>query len=579
MDWDTFKCLTGDECIRASGRCNGVNNCGDGSDEVGCDTYWGVPAVMGEQECNTPFSTDVQFQCATGGMCAPAAGKCNGVANCADGSDETGCATTTTELTIEAMTGYTATIVTPAINEAVFHDRTYIFDNLGSFTGQSFIKMSNEDKHIRHSHVQMKLRLEQPTTVYIAKLDTTELPWLAAEGWAPSSLVGVSYHGVRETRHTEWSGDLLEDHYGPGAVYEKTFPAGAIELRGNNGGDGSYVIFVGNPAHPITPPEPAAGLWEPVLGSENGERVKCNNNVNMEYVADQAACQQVAINNGHPFYSFRHNGESSGHKCMSSAHCDDHMTGRTNEWHIYSAGGYHYGVVSSNECETHDVTEAECLAAVQSLLPKGVVQGRTHLVAGSWGWVPTGCSVQSHFTHGQNGDWAAHYNRGNGNNDGGYTPVCNLLGDEWTVVQGAATSPYAGVNVGADAFNAMFAACPVVRYTNPSMTGSPAVYARHGGAYSGDAHSMFTYLWVREGNQFHTDFDIYPSLADVRANTNAWQYCNFSDDPEPDHFNVGFPRDCGPVQYQPHIWFHATSSSGTQTQGYFEIYTGGNCPV
>jgi len=151
---------------------------------------------------------------------------------------------------------------------------------------------------------------------------------------------------------------------------------------------------------------------------------------------------------------------------------------------------------------------------------------------------------------------------------------------EWTLVQGGATSDYSDVNVGAASFNEMFAACPVVRYTNPSMTGSPAVYKRHAsaGAYPGDAHALFTYLWAKADNAFHTDFDIYPSLEDARAGTNPWQFCNFSDEPQPNHFNVGFPRDCGPAVYQPHIWFHATSASGSQTQGYFEIYTGANCP-
>ena len=86
---------------------------------------------------------------------------------------------------------------------------------------------------------------------------------------------------------------------------------------------------------------------------------------------------------------------------------------------------YHYDVAGSNTCSTEEVSEAACLAAVHHLLPEGVTQGRDHLVAGSWGWVPPGCSVQSHFTHNQNGDWAAHYNRlSSGANDGGYTPVC-----------------------------------------------------------------------------------------------------------------------------------------------------------
>lgn len=79
-----------------------------------------------------------------------------------------------------------------------------------------------------------------------------------------------------------------------------------------------------------------------------------------------------------------------------------------------------------NTCPGSDVSEADCLAAAQSLLASGQVQGRSNLVAGSWGWVPPGCSIQTHTTtHGAySGDYAAHYNRGNGNNDGGYTKVC-----------------------------------------------------------------------------------------------------------------------------------------------------------
>merc|ERR1740117_1059585 len=95
---------------------------------------------------------------------------------------------------------------------------------------------------------------------------------------------------------------------------------------------------------------------------------------------------------------------------------------------------YFYGdAQTGNSCPISDshVNEADCLAAVEALLPAGQTQGRTNLVAGSWGWVPPGCSVQSHFTHGQDGDWAAHYNRNPaGSNDGGYTPLCEMAGDE-----------------------------------------------------------------------------------------------------------------------------------------------------
>jgi len=328
MDFDTFRCHSSDQCILSSGRCNGESNCDDGSDEVGCHTAWGVPAVLQSEECQNPFVSDVQFRCADN-SCTHIEGRCNGVNNCADGSDEQGCSSGITGLTIEATTGFAASIEVPSVSSHVFYDREYTFDTLGSFTGHSYIKMTNDDKHIRHSHVQMKLRLPHPVTVYIVRMNENDLPWLHSDGWALSALEGVSYHGVRTTRHTEWSQVLEEDFFTAGQVWEKTFPAGTVELRGNSGGDGSYLMFVANPSSPPTPP--ARTLWSQHLG----DGMKCNNNVNMQYVSSQEACQNLAEANGHPFYSFRHNSESSGHKCMSSATCDSPLTGTGNEWNIY----------------------------------------------------------------------------------------------------------------------------------------------------------------------------------------------------------------------------------------------------
>jgi len=158
---------------------------------------------------------------------------------------------------------------------------------------------------------------------------------LIREGWSPTNLEGVTYRGIHETPHTEWDSALLrETEYGPGEVWQKTFTAGTVEMRGNGGGDGSYVMFVANPANPPTPPS----FWVQHLA----DNMKCNGNEGLVYVADQAACEAHATANGHPFYSFRHNvdrpsEESTGlHKCFSSTHCDSPLTETGNEWRVYT---------------------------------------------------------------------------------------------------------------------------------------------------------------------------------------------------------------------------------------------------
>jgi len=281
---ETFRCL-GTFCVPAFARCNGFANCNDGSDEEGCETWWNTPAVLETSSvtvCRSDAtvvpgsSDDVQFFCSSG-ECTSIEGRCNGFNNCADGSDEEGCNPGTTGLTIEATTGYTTTIETLSADSTVFHDRDYTFDTLGSFAGVTYIKMSNEDKHTALSHVQMKLRLPQPMTVYVATLKNLE--WLETDGWRLSAEQGPSYSGAHQTRHTEWAAFatnhyhaphdgnpqwdvqlLTETHYGaigdatPSTVWEKTFPAGTVSMRGNNGGDGSYLIFVANPSSAPVPP-------------------------------------------------------------------------------------------------------------------------------------------------------------------------------------------------------------------------------------------------------------------------------------------------------------------------------------
>jgi hypothetical protein len=247
-NYDSFKCLDG-TCTSMQGRCNGVSNCADGSDELGCDASQNifVPAyVATDTACPTDFSSDVYFQCANSN-CIEKVGLCNGQANCADGSDESHCsASLVTSTTIESTSGKVSTVETVQTNTLeVFHDRSYHFESLGDFAGKTYIKYNNDDKMTDHIHVMTKIRTTEPTTVFIVKQPTNALPWLHQEGFVSTALTGVTFSGQRSTRHKEWDPALLTiDHFDASEVFSKTFAAGTVILPGNGEGDGAFLIFM-----------------------------------------------------------------------------------------------------------------------------------------------------------------------------------------------------------------------------------------------------------------------------------------------------------------------------------------------
>jgi hypothetical protein len=298
-------CLAATEEARP--KAGGVDHCDANRPEPADFNYHEIEYVcMLHQSDLQPGQQDADtFMCATGGNCIDAIGRCNGLANCRDGSDEQNCLEGEADLpmvcgagsplAVMATSGRHSEVVDKIAKGApVYFDRqgakdgaenpasyNYIAgkrvqahrpagnDNVGSevlsvdpkLEKLKWVKYSNDDKFTPRDHVMLKVSVPSPTRVYVnvvekAGSSTAHNGWTPA-GWKEEASKGVvfkSHFTVNGDDKTTWGNALRVEHFQDGTatiteefkgkVYSKVFPAGEIMLRGNGGKDGSYLVFL-----------------------------------------------------------------------------------------------------------------------------------------------------------------------------------------------------------------------------------------------------------------------------------------------------------------------------------------------
>jgi len=157
---------------------------------------------------------------------------------------------------------------------------------------------------------------------------------------------------------------------------------------------------------------------------------------------------------------------------------------------------------------------------------------------------PTGCFIHLQNNYMHFNPTAVYGNVMTGDDE----PICKL---EKTMVAVELSSNALQVvtDIGEQAFNSKFKACPVVQYNRNGAVHS--VYKRLTPIPDNfNAYKIFTETWRNTPtNTMGTDFEIFSNVNDLLNDQNQWTFCNYND---PD---VAYPRDCGRHGWVGGQWF------------------------